>query len=54
MKQSSFIELSKIKLGEAKITAHIGYLRDLHKLAYWSINVYRSGIFHFFEMNASV
>ena len=42
---------TKISVIEAKIIAHIEYLRDVRRLAYWSINVYCSGIFHFFEMN---
>jgi hypothetical protein len=42
---------TKISVIEAKIIAHIEYLRDVRKLAYRSINVYCSGIFHFFEMN---
>ena len=42
---------TKISVIEAKIIAHIEYLRDVRKLAYWSIYVYCSGIFHFFEMN---
>ena len=30
---------TKISVIEAKIIAHIEYLRDVRKLAYWSINV---------------
>lgn len=36
---------------ESKIIDHIIYLKDVQKLSYWSIQVYCSGILHFFKMN---
>ena len=36
---------------ESKIIDHIIHLRDVQKLSYWSIQVYCSGILHFFKMN---
>jgi integrase len=36
---------------ESKVTDHIIQLRDIEKLSYWSIQVYCSGILHFFKMN---
>ena len=36
---------------ESKVIDHIIYLRDVKKLSYWSIQVYCSGILHFFKMN---
>ena len=36
---------------ESKIIDHIIHLRDVQKLSYWTIQVYCSGILHFFKMN---
>jgi integrase len=36
---------------ESKVIDHIIRLRDVEKLSYWSIQVYCSGILHFFKMN---
>ena len=36
---------------ESKIIDHIIHLRDVKKLSYWTIQVYCSGILHFFKMN---
>lgn len=36
---------------ESKVIDHIIHLRDVQKLSYWSIQVYCSGILHFFKMN---
>jgi uncharacterized membrane protein len=42
---------TKQNIIESKIIDHIIYLRDVRKLSYWSIQVYCSGILHFFKMN---